>query len=75
MLAARRVDRLEELAARLPNAIATACDVAAPGDIAALVDTTVGRALLATLAQLTGSFDSSVGSAHIERPSRTWLGK
>lgn len=37
VLAARRVDRLEKLAADLPQAIAVGCDVAAPGDITALI--------------------------------------
>ena len=41
VLAARRLDRLEALASELPDAIAVACDVAIPGDIATLVDTAV----------------------------------
>ncbi len=38
VLAARRVDRLEALSEKLPNTIAVACDVAAPGDLTRLVE-------------------------------------
>lgn len=41
VLAARRLDRLDALAAELPGSIAVPCDVAAPGDITRLVETTV----------------------------------
>lgn len=43
VLAARRVDRLEALAEKLPNSIAVACDVGAPGDITKLVDATIAE--------------------------------
>jgi NAD(P)-dependent dehydrogenase (short-subunit alcohol dehydrogenase family) len=43
VLAARRVDRLEALAAELPDAIVVPCDVAAPGHISNLVATAVAE--------------------------------
>jgi NAD(P)-dependent dehydrogenase (short-subunit alcohol dehydrogenase family) len=43
VLAARRLDRLEQLAAQLPNAVAVRCDMADDADIAALVDATLAR--------------------------------
>lgn len=43
VLAARRADRLEALAADLPNSVAVACDVAAPGHISNLVTTAVAE--------------------------------
>ncbi len=58
VLAARRIDRLEELAARLPNTIAVECDVAAPGDIAGLVDAAVAEF---------GQIDIVVNNAGISR--------
>ncbi len=58
VLAARRVDRLEALAAQLPNSIAVACDVGAPGDITKLVD--------ATMAEY-GQIDVVVNNAGISR--------
>ncbi len=41
VMAARRVERLEALAAQLPQALAVECDVAAPGAPAALVERTL----------------------------------
>lgn len=41
VMAARRIDRLEELAAGLPRALAVECDIAAPGAPAALVARTL----------------------------------
>lgn len=58
VLAARRVDRLEALAAELPNSIAVACDVAAPGDISKLVDSAIGEF---------GQIDIVVNNAGISR--------
>ncbi|MBC8365009.1 MAG: SDR family oxidoreductase [Actinobacteria bacterium] len=43
VLAARRVDRLEALAAELPDALAVGCDVAAPDGPQNLVDAAVDR--------------------------------
>jgi NAD(P)-dependent dehydrogenase (short-subunit alcohol dehydrogenase family) len=58
VLAARRVDRLEALAAELPRAIAVACDVAGPGQIDEL--------MAATLAEF-GQVDVVVNNAGISR--------
>lgn len=58
VLAARRVDRLEALAAELPRAIAVACDVAGPGQIDEL--------MTATLAEF-GQVDVVVNNAGISR--------
>lgn len=58
VLAARRVDRLEALAAALPNTIAVACDVAAPGDLTRLVDSAIGEF---------GQIDIVVNNAGISR--------
>jgi NAD(P)-dependent dehydrogenase (short-subunit alcohol dehydrogenase family) len=43
VLAARRVDRLEALAADLPNSLVVACDVSVDDDLEALTTTTLGR--------------------------------
>ena len=43
VLAARRLDRLEDLAADLPGSVAVACDVSVDAELAALVDTALGR--------------------------------
>ena len=43
VVAARRVDRLERLAADLPGAVAVACDVAEDADLEALVNGTIER--------------------------------
>lgn len=43
VLAARRLDRLEALAEALPNSIAVACDVAAPGDITKLIGASIAE--------------------------------
>lgn len=58
VLAARRVDRLEALAAELPNSIAVACDVAAPGDITKLVEASISEF---------GQIDVVVNNAGISR--------
>lgn len=58
VLAARRVDRLEALAEELPNSIAVACDVAAPGDITKLVDAAIAEY---------GQIDVVVNNAGISR--------
>ncbi|MDQ2753939.1 MAG: glucose 1-dehydrogenase [Actinomycetota bacterium] len=59
VLAARRVDRLEELAGRLPGATAVACDVSKQGDLQRLVDTTLAR---------TGRIDVLVNNAGVSDP-------
>jgi NAD(P)-dependent dehydrogenase (short-subunit alcohol dehydrogenase family) len=43
VLAARRVDRLEQLAGQLRDSLTVGCDLARPGDAAALVDATLER--------------------------------
>lgn len=58
VLAARRVDRLERLAAELPDALAVACDLAAPGAPQNLID--------ATLAHY-GKLDVVINNAGISR--------
>ncbi len=43
VLAARRFDRLQRLAAELADAVAVECDVASDADLGRLVDSTIGR--------------------------------
>jgi len=59
VMGARRVDRLEKLAADLPGATAVACDVTVDADLARLVDTAAG---------LTGRVDLLVNNAGISDP-------